>query len=252
MKWNEDKTEAILTKDEYDELKEAPTKLYNKGFGEGKTKGQDEVLKHFDFLELDKNNLADSVGKMKTMLTDIQQGKIPEALKGKIQETDLVKNLQDTITKKDAILTEKEKAFDAFKRETLIDNKIIALSTNETGGNVALNKDQVKMLFKASYNLELDDKNQVVVKTPDGNVLLDEKANPKTLDIIFGEWAKTNPHLFKGNNKGGSGGSGSDKGPSGIKLSDLKTQKEIDVFIKTYGIKVYKEMLEADFKSQTL
>ena len=84
IEWSEDKTKATISKEDLEKLQAN----FDKGYGKGIEQGKKEVLKHLSFLDVNEENFAEKIGKMKQTLTDLQNGKIPEDIKAKLKDTD--------------------------------------------------------------------------------------------------------------------------------------------------------------------
>lgn len=246
IEWNEDKTKATISKEDLESLQESPKEQFNAGFAKGKTQGSKDILKHFDFLELDENDLAGSVKSMRKTMEDLKAGKFPEELMKKVKDLDIVKDLQ---TKLESALSEKDKLnqdYEGYKRNVLIDGQIKSLATRPDSTN-AINADQVARLFLADFKIDLEKDNQISVQNLNGVPVLGQDGKPLGMEAVFTSWADKNPHLFQGNKNGGSGG-GPGGPPANTSYNDLKTDEQKAEFVGKHGLEAYQKMVQANIK----
>ena len=241
VKWNEEKTEATLSKDDFEALQKQLADGFNNGYGKGSESGRKEMLAKFSFLNPDPDNLDASIASAKKTLEDVNSGKLVDA--SKVKDTDgRIKTLELELQKKTEAYDILETDTGAFKKKTLIGNKLLALGANAE--HKAINPEQTAMLFQMDYKIEIDDGEGLTIKDQSGTPIFNEKAEKQTLDNIFKLYAGKNPHQFEGSGTGGSGGGG-DGVPAGVTLKDLKTDKEKSDFIQKHGSEEYKKLVDA-------
>lgn len=247
IKWNEDKTEATISKADLESLQSAPTENFNKGFGKGKEEGQKTILKKFEFLEIDADNVDDKIKEIKTVLTNHKDGKLISA--DKVSDKDgVIGELQTKLDKKDNALKDMEKQHTEFRKKTLIDSRLIALGASKD--HKAVNPEQTAQIFKMSYLIDLDKNDSIVLKNLNGSPIMDEKANDLPLENVYAMFAKNNLHLFEATQGGGSGGGDGSHLPPGASLKDLKSDEQKAAFIKEHGFEEYKKLVDAEAQTQ--
>lgn len=245
IKWNDTNTEATISKEDLESLQNASksaTEQFNAGFEKGKAKGNKDILKHFDFLELDEEDIAGSVKGMRKLMTDLKEGRFPDELLKKIKDTDIVKDLQ---SKLENALSEKnnlKQEYDVFKRQSLIDSQIKNLASRPDATE-AFNSDQVSKLFLSDFKIEIDDKNNIVVQSLNGAPVFGQDGKELGMEAVFNTWAEKNPHLFKGNKTGGSGG-GPGTLPAGVSYKDLKTDDQKAEYVGKYGLEAFQKLVQ--------
>lgn len=238
IEWSEDKTKATISKEDLEKLQAN----FDKGYGKGIEQGKKEVLKHLSFLDVNEENFAEKIGKMKQTLTDLQNGKIPEDIKAKLKDMDLVKDLQQKLEEKQKALEKVQNEFVSFKKRSLIDGKLLELAQKSN----AIDPNDVAALFKQNYIVELTDDEKIVVKNQNGNVMFTETGDEMGLEHVFEKFSKEKAHLFKATDRGGSGGGGAGI-PAGVTLKDLKAdENKLHQFIQTHGMEAYKKLVDAE------
>lgn len=248
-KWNDEKTEVTLSKEDWESLQENLNGNFNKGYAKGTETGRKEVLGKFDFLELDPEDLDGGIAKIRKNLVDAKEGKIPdEILSKKISESDVVKQLQAQLSKKDEILQSKERDFDSFKRQTLIDQQLLNLGAAKD--HEAVNPKQAAMLFASNYQIDVTDGNKLIIKNENGTPMFDEKGDEMPLGTVYAKFARENKHLFKAASSGGSGGGGNGGIPDGVSLDDFKSQEQKTAFIKQHGVEAYQKLVDAKISGE--
>ena len=243
IEWNEDKTKATISKEDLETLQSAPTEQFNAGFEKGKGKGAKDVLKHFDFLELDENDLAGSVKAMRKTMEDLKAGKFPDELMKKVKDLDIVKDLQSKLETAISDKNNLSQDFEGYKRNVLIDGQIKSLATRPDATD-AINADQVSRLFLADYKIEIEKENQISVQNLNGVPVLGQDGKPLGMEAVFNTWADKNPHLFKGNAQGGSGG-GNNGLPGSTSYKDLKTDEQKAEFVGKHGAEAFQKLVQS-------
>ncbi|HFE67578.1 MAG TPA: hypothetical protein ENJ93_09980 [Chloroflexi bacterium] len=243
IKKNDDGT-VVVKADDVSKLEGAAAQLtdkfnegYAKGRQKGKTEGLTEIANKFGALglEIDPENLDASIRSAQQKLNDLKSGKN--------KTDDLAQELQKKQEAFDKLKTE----YDQFKRGALIDGQIKSLA-QKTG---AMDAEEVALIFKNQFTVDLDEQNNIVVKNAQGNQIFNEKGDPRPLDDVFENlFVKNKPHLFKAEDPGGSGGGSGDGPPSGTKLSDFKSDAEKAKFIQEHGVEAYQNLLKQHVESQ--
>lgn len=246
VKENEDGTVVIKKEQlttaqaEFATLATKATDNFTAGFAKGSEKTKGETLKELtgklSFLNLDANDLDGSISKAQSRIKDLE--------KGKIGESDEIKTLQTQLTEKQTAYDDLNSSFAQFKTSTLIDGTIKSLAIE----NNAVNVNQVPLIFKNEFSIDLDDKNNVIVKNKEtGQPMFDGKGDPLTVKGLFEEkFKKDNPHLFKATGSGGGGGGGDKTDFSHVKtLKDFKTDEEKVQFQMENGMEAYNKLVVA-------
>jgi hypothetical protein len=146
---------------------------------------------------------------LKAIQTDLDKAKAAEAsaaadkekaaLEGKGEYDKALKKVEETYTKKFNDLNDAVKARDSKIEELLIDGKILALAEN------AINPSQAVVLMKATHQFIVKE-GQVIVNTPDGKPMLDDKGQAVTVEGAYSKFMGENLHLVKpGSAVGGPG-----------------------------------------------
>jgi len=246
VKTNDDGTVVVkaetITKveNDYGALETKSTEQFNNGFGKGSEAGKKEAVKDvtgkLSFLNLDANDLDGSISKAKTDIETLKKGG------GKGSEA--MELLQKQLTEKSTAFDTLQKDYNGFKTAQLIDGTLKNLAV----ASGAVNVDQVPLIFKNDYKVELDENNNIVVKNPknDQPIFDATSGDPKGLKTIFeNDFLKTNPHLFKAKGPGGGGGGDEKTDFSHIKtFKDFKTDAEKVAFIKENGQAEYQKLME--------
>jgi len=121
------------------------------------------------------------------------------ALEAKGEYDKALAKVTDTYTKKLAEFEGQIKMRDDKISELMIDGKIMSMAEN------AVNPGQVVTLMKATHKFVIEN-GEVVVQSPDGKPMLDDKGKPVTVDGAYETFMGSNPHLVKpGSTTGGSG-----------------------------------------------
>lgn len=215
IKWSEDGKFGTISKEDITKLQGN----FDKGFGAGKESGKKEIMKLFSFLELDEDNFAEGINKIKQKLTDIQNGKLPEDMMKKIKDLDLVKELQEKLDKKTQAYEKLESDFSGYKKSMLIDNKLAELAQ----GKKAVNAKEAALLFKNSYSIDLGEDDKIILKNTNGNAIFDSEGNELGLEKVFENFAREKSYLFEANSSGGSGGGGGEPG-NPRKIANMKDE----------------------------
>lgn len=250
IKWNEDKTQATLTKADLEALQANSQNNFDKGYGKGAESGRKEMLQNFAPLGINGDDLDGSISKIKETLEKFEKGQIPPE---KLQESDVVKNLtskledlKQQLEQKNGAYQTLESNFDTFKEETLVDSALSALASKHKA--LPEMDKKVAALFKMDYSIEVGDGNKLIIKQPNGNRLFDESGSEAGLDYAFSQFAAANKPFFSANGQsGGSGGNGNGV-PSGISRKDLKTPESKAAFVAEHGFEAYQKMVVADNK----
>lgn len=204
IKWNDDKTEATISKADLETLQNNFNNGFGKGNESGKKEGRAEVLKAFDFLTIDPDNIEQSIAPIKQQLLDIQAGKFPEELMKKVKDLDLVKDLQIKLQKKEEALAASESKLGSLKTSYLIDGKLLELGGSDK--HKAVDARAAAQLFKSDYKIEIGEGDKVIIKNSNGNALFNDKGDELSLDDVFAKFSTERPYLFSANGTGGSGG----------------------------------------------
>jgi len=248
IKWSDDGSTGTITKEEFQKLEETIkgsseklTEQFNAGFAKGTEKGRREVLSKFDFLELDANNLDASIAPMKQTMQELKQGKVPEAIMAKLKDTDIVQDLQKKLQASHQKLDEIQRNHQAFVRDTLIKNQLVALAGREK--TEAINREEVVTLFTNTFKVDVDEQNNLRVTHPTGAPVFNGEGKELGLEDVFNQFASARSHLFKGNEQGGSGGTGP-KLPANVTYADLKTDAAKVDFIAKHGSEAYAKLVD--------
>lgn len=248
MKWNEDKTEVTLTKAEYEDIdakSKSATEQFNKGYGKGAESEREKLNKILEPLGIDTKDIDGSLKSKFKLLTDIEAGKYPKEITDKFKETEVFKDLQSKLTQKANAFTDLEKKHNDFVKKTLIDSKLIALATESK----AINPEMVTAAFKLQHGIEIGENNNLIIKNENGTPIFNDKGEEMKIDDVFKTFSDKNKYLFEANGAGGSGGGG-DGPPVGVKLADLKTDKQKSDYIQKHGLENYQKLVDAQINEK--
>lgn len=248
--WNDDKTQVTLDKADFEQLKNQATDSFNKGYGQGRDKGKNDILSAFSDLGIDAENYSSKAKDLKKQLSALNDpAKLKELLGDEIQNLDAVQKLQQKLQNAEKEKADLQSSFDAFKESQLIDNTIITIARTapqDGSRNEPFNDLQVMREFKADHKIIVGKDNKVEVLDLDGNPILHD-GKVADLSLAHELWAKKNLHLYKGVQNGGSG-----DGPAGGRqvrtVDDLKTDAEKSQYIKQHGAAAYKELVNAKYR----
>jgi len=215
---------------------EAAAESFNTGHGKGRDKGKQEgraeILSKLSFLDIDPENLDTSLNAVKQQIIDLKAGKGKEA--------DLLKELQEKLTKKTEAYDATQNKFESFKRESLITSQLRLLAEKYK----TFDSDETVVLFNNTFKTDLDERNKVVVTQKNGDGIFDQDGNPRSLDDIFSKvFVKNKPYLFKDGSSGGSGG-GIEGAGGTVTFADLKTDEQKAEFVSKHGVDEYQKLME--------
>jgi len=216
IKWSEDGKLATITKEDLEKLQ----KNFNNGYSKGQESGKKEIIKLFSFLELDEDKFESEISGIKQKLIDLKNGKLPKEITDKLKTSeDVLKDLQTKLTEKTNAFDALQSDFDSYKRDTLIDGKLMELAQKSN----AIDAREAANLFKINYNIEIGQDDKLIIKNLNGNTLFTESGDELSIDQVFEKFNKDKTYLFKAKDSGGSGGGEGAPGQP-AKIRDMKPE----------------------------
>lgn len=186
---------------------------------EGITKGSKDTL----------STVNEVLGTEFESLDEAKEG-LTEAHIGSIEESDVVKDLQNKLQEKDSQI----ESINRKMQDTRVSNSLRKQVSEKLGDKkLAIDFDDAKLLFESAYGyVEKDGK---AYATQNGERFLDDNGEYATLDSAFLSFAKSKG-LIQGNASGGTGGTTS----TGGSKSGNPFDKSSDAFSLTEQSKLFR------------
>lgn len=240
IEWNEDKTKATISKEDLEKLQGS----FDKGFAKGKENALNDLLKHFDFLNIDSADLSGSAAKLKKQFEALDDPKkMAEMMKDKIKDLDIVKDLQTKLEAQSKKFDSLKGEYDGYQRKILIDQALQTLATTQTDNRKkAINPVTAIAAFRGLYQVDVKN-GQAVILTPEGNPMFDGVGKEVSVAQVFDQFAGAHPYLFEGSATTGSGGQ-SPKDSAVRSYKDLKTDAAKAEYIQKHGRKAYQDLVD--------
>lgn len=194
------------------------SKIFSKGYNEGRSKAEKDLLGRFSSLGIENvESLDDALG----ALTEMVQPK-------KQQESE-VQQLRTMLEEANRKAQEAQDEKDAFVYESRLDSTMDgAIDSLTAEGSLTLRPDHLKNLFYMEYEIEERDGQFYPVRN--GTPVLDQEGNRKSLSTVMRDFVRENQYMsakVQGTGGGTGDGSSSSK-PSRAEFQQLVRSKSKD------------------------
>lgn len=202
-----------------------PGKIFSTGYAKGIEKGKEEILNKLKSVGIDVENLDEELKKLNEIKN--KGGKnSPE-----------VEELKKALEQAQQRLKETDEKFKSFLKETKIDSVLneFAIKAKTIDPKAAMT------LFKTEYQIDLDEKGEIVIQK-DGKPVIDyETGNYVKIEDAFKKFLEARPYLLQASGHGGSGGGSIDM--NAIDLSKLSDKEKAKLAIEL-GPEKYKSLVD--------
>lgn len=171
------------------------SKIFSKGYNEGKTKVEKDVLTKFRSLGIENAESLDDV-----------VNHISQVLSPKKEQQNEVEQLRKMLEDANKKATEAQQSYEAFVQETKLEATMdTALSSLSAEGNLTLKADHLKNLFYMEY--EIEENGGQFFATRNGIPVLDQEGNRKSIGSVMRDFVRENKYLTsRATGTGGSTG----------------------------------------------
>ena len=159
------------------------SKIFSKGYNEGKTKAEKDVLSKFRSLGIENAESLEDV------VTHISQVLSPK--KEQQNEVEQLRKMLEDANKK---AQDAQMSYEAFVQETKLEATMdSALSSLSAEGNLTLKADHLKNLFYMEY--EIEENNGQFYATRNGIPVLDQEGNRKAISTVMRDFVRENKYI---------------------------------------------------------
>lgn len=194
------------------------SKIFSKGYNEGKTKAERDLLAKFSSLGIENAQSFDDV-----------INHISGVLNPKKEDGSEIEQLRKMLEDANRKAEEAQNNYEIFRQETLLETQLDgALNALRAEGSLTIKEDHLKNLFYMEYEVEEQDGGFYASRN--GIPLLDQQGNRKPLQAVLRDFVRENNYVRPAvTGTGGSTGSGasSDK-PSRSEFNKLIQSKSAD------------------------
>lgn len=191
--------EEVATPQEQQQPEVDTSKIFSKGYNEGKSKAERDLLNKFtSSLGIDEAESLDDV------LTQLSSKLSPK--KESESETEQLRKMLEEANRK---AQEAEDNYAAFMYESKLESTMDgAISSLTAEGNLSLKPEHLKNLFYMEYEIEERDGQFFPVRN--GTPVLDQEGNRKSLSTVMRDFVRENKYMSpKAQGTGGGTGDGS-------------------------------------------
>lgn len=191
--------EAVATPETTQQPEVDTSKIFSKGYNEGKSKAERDLLTKFTSslgIE-DAESIDDVLGKLSSKLSPQKESE---------SETEQLRKMLEEANRK---VQEAEDNYAAFVYESKLESTMDgAISSLTAEGNLSLKPDHLKNLFYMEYEIEERDGQFFPVRN--GTPVLDQEGNRKSLSTVMRDFVRENKYMSpKVQGAGGGTGDGS-------------------------------------------
>lgn len=194
------------------------SKIFSKGYNEGKSKAEKDVLAKFSSLGIENAESLDDV-----------INHFSQAMNPKKEDQSEVEQLRKMLEEANSKAEEARNNYEVFRQETLLESQLDgALNSVKSEGSLTIKEDHLKNLFYMEYEVEEQDGGFYASRN--GIPMLDQEGNRKPLSSVLRDFVRENSYLRPAvTGTGGSTGSvaSSDK-PSRSEFNKLIQSKSAD------------------------
>jgi len=194
------------------------SKIFSKGYNEGKSKAEKDVLAKFSSLGIEDAESLDDV-----------LSRISQVLNPKKESTNEVEQLRKMLEEANTRAEEARNNYEVFRQETLLENQLDgALNAIRAEGSLTIKEDHLKNLFYMEYEVEEQDGGFYASRN--GIPLLDQEGNRKPLSSVLRDFVRENSYLSPAvtGTGGATGGLASSDKPSRSEFNKLIQSKSAD------------------------
>lgn len=210
--------ESAETQTQQQEAQVDTSKIFSKGYNEGKLKAEKDALAKLRSLGIENaENLDDVVASLGNVLKPKQEQES--------EVTQLRKMLEEANKKAEDAQLE----YEAFVQENRLNASLdSAMSALTAEGTLTLKGEHLKNLFFAEYDIDFRDGQMIPVK--DGSPLLDKEGNYKGIESALKDFVRTNKYLTPKvmGTGGGTGDGATSEKPSKAEFQKLLRDKSAD------------------------
>ena len=210
--------ETVAAPQEQQQQEVDTSKIFSKGYNEGKSKAEKDVLTKFGSLGIENAESLDDV-----------INHLSQALKPKKNDEGEVEQLRKMLEEANAKAEEARNNYEIFRQETLLESQLDgALNSVKSEGPLSIKEDHLKNLFYMEYEVEEQDGSFYASRN--GIPMLDQEGNRKPLSTVLRDFVRENNYIRPAaTGTGGSSGNGisSDK-PSRSEFNKLIQSKSAD------------------------
>lgn len=194
------------------------SKIFSKGYNEGKVKAEKDVLAKFRSLGIENAESLDDV--VQTISSVLTPKKEQES-----EVSQLRKMLEDANKKAEDAKLEYEAFVQETRLETAMDSAMGSLSAE---GNLTLKPEHLKNLFYAEYDIDIRDGQ--FLPTRNGNPMLDSEGNYKSIESVLKDFVRSNKYLTPRvtGTGGGTGDGATSEKPSRAEFNKLIKEKSAE------------------------
>ena len=190
--------EDVATPQEAQQTEVDTSKIFSKGYNEGKSKAEKDLLNKFtSSLGIDE---ADSLDDVLSALSN--------KLSPKKDEENEVEQLRKMLEESNRKAQEAEDNYAAFMYETKLDATMDqAISSLSAEGNLSLKQEHLKNLFYMEY--EIEERDGQFFPTRNGTPVLDQEGNRKSMSSVMRDFVRENKYIAQRvQGTGGAAGDG--------------------------------------------
>jgi hypothetical protein len=210
--------ESVATPQEQQQPEVDTSKIFSKGYNEGKSKAEKDVLAKFSSLGIENAQSLDDV-----------INHFSQAMNPKKEDQSEVEQLRKMLEVANAKAEEAYNNYEVFRQETLLENQLTeAMNSVKAEGSLSIKDDHLKNLFYMEYEVEEQDGSFYASRN--GIPMLDQEGNRKSLTTVLRDFVRENNYsrpVATGTGGSSGNGIGSDK-PSRSEFNKLIQSKSAD------------------------
>ena len=190
--------ETVATPQEQQQPEVDTSKIFSKGYNEGKSKAERDFL----------NKFTSSLGIEQAESLDDVLTALSSKLSPKQESQSEVEQLRKMLEQANLKAQEAEDNYAAFVYESKLDSTMDgAISSLTAEGNLSLKPDHLKNLFYMEY--EIEERDGQFFPTRNGTPVLDQEGNRKSLSTVMRDFVRENKYMApKVQGTGGGTGDG--------------------------------------------
>lgn len=206
--------ESVATPETTQQPEIDTSKIFSKGYNEGKSKAEKDLISRFSSLGIENpQSIEDVINHISGVISPKREEQ---------SEVDQLRKMLEDANKK---AEDAKNEYEIFRQETLLEAQLEqAMSTVRSEGQLSIKDDHLKNLFYMEYEVEEQGGQFFAIK--DGMPILDNEGNRKSLANVVKDFVRENNYLRPAaTGTGGSAGS--------VSSSDKPSRKEFNQLIQS-------------------